>query len=175
MAAYHDMEWGVPVRDARLLFEHLSLDIFQSGLSWRVVLAKREGFREAFEGFEPRRVAEYDEAEVARLLGNEAIVRNRSKILATINNARAFCGIADSGEDFASFLWSYAPVRRGARLARWEDVPSSSAESAAMAKALKARGFTFVGPTVCYAFMQAVGIVDDHLAWCFRAQTHLRI
>jgi DNA-3-methyladenine glycosylase I len=169
MAAYHDEEWGVPVRDPQRLFEHLTLDLFQSGLSWRVILSKREGFRRAFDDFYPDVIARYDEADITRLLADDGIVRNRRKIFATITNARAYRQLDEEGEDFSQLLWQFSPGERGKRVRTWDEVPTSSPESAAMAKALKARGFSFVGPTVCYAFMQAVGIVDDHMAWCFRA------
>jgi DNA-3-methyladenine glycosylase I len=170
MAEYHDQEWGVPVRDSHALFEHLSLDIFQSGLSWRIILAKRQGFRRAFANFDPEIVASYSSDDIERLLADEEIVRNRKKIEATINNARALLDMERSGEDFAEFLWGFVGHQphhnKGA--SDWSEVPSKSEESAAMAHQLKERGFSFVGPTVCYAFMQAVGMIDDHLVSCFR-------
>lgn len=172
MAHYHDHEWGVPVRDSGELFEHLSLDIFQAGLSWRVILAKREGFRRAFAGFDPEKVAAFTEVDVERLLDDAEIVRNRKKIEATISNARALVKMERGGEDFADFLWElvgHEPVRNEG-VGDWSEVPSKSDISEQMARRLKKRGFKFVGPTVCYAFMQAVGMVDDHLAGCFRSQ-----
>jgi DNA-3-methyladenine glycosylase I len=172
MADYHDNEWGIPVRDSRELFEHLTLDIFQSGLSWRVILSKRENFREAFDHFDPRRIAGYQDKKLQALLTDEGIVRNRRKIEATIQNAQAFQRMAQRGEDFSEFLWSFVggePIK-GPPAQDWQDLPTKSERSAAMAKSLKDRGFQFVGPTVCYAFMQAVGMIDDHLVGCFRYQ-----
>jgi DNA-3-methyladenine glycosylase I len=161
-AAYHDAEWGVPLRGDNALFERLSLEAFQSGLSWAIILRKREGFRAAFDGFDPATVAKYDDADVERLLGDAGIVRNRLKIEATINNARA---IEAMDESFSDLLWSFAPPPRPAP-ATFADVPAQTVESAAMAKELKRRGFRFVGPTTAYALMQATGMVDDHLAGC---------
>jgi DNA-3-methyladenine glycosylase I len=170
MEAYHDLEWGTPVRDDRLLFEHLTLDCFQAGLSWRTILYKREAFRRAFDGFDPERIARYGKADVARLLRDAGIIRNRLKIEAAIANARAYLTMRDVGESFSDFLWSF--TGGGTRLSktarRWQDIPAHSPESDAMAAALKQRGFRFVGTTICYAFMQAVGMVDDHMAGCFR-------
>ena len=160
---YHDSEWGVPVTSVAGLFERLSLEAFQSGLSWITILRKREAFRTAFLGFDPARVAEFDEADVARLMSDPAIVRNRAKITATVANARV---VARLGEEFARIILRYAepdhprPVGHG-------DVRATSAGSVAMAKELKGAGIRFVGPTTAYALMQAVGLVDDHLADCF--------
>ena len=170
MAAYHDQEWGVPVRDDRALFEHLSLDIFQAGLSWRVILHKRDAFRRAFDGFDPHRIRQYEEADIARLLTNEGIVRNRMKIEATIQNANAYAALVDKEGSFSDFLWSFTggETIKGPRAETFEDLPTQSSESEAMAAALKSRRFTFVGPTICYAFMQAVGMIDDHLVGCFK-------
>lgn len=167
---YHDNEWGVAVRDDRLLFEHLTLDSFQAGLSWRTVLAKRDNFRRAFDGFDPERVARYGRRQVARLLRDAGIIRNRQKIEATIGNARAYLELQAAGEPFSRFLWSFTGGRTklGKAARRWQDLPTHSPESDAMAAALKARGFRFVGTTICYAFMQAVGMVDDHMVGCFR-------
>jgi DNA-3-methyladenine glycosylase I len=158
--AYHDEEWGRPVRDSRALFEKLCLEAFQSGLSWITILRKRENFRAAFAGFEIARVAAFGEQDVARLMADEGIVRNRAKIDATINNARAAVDL-----DLAELLWSFAPEPRP-RPRSPEDVPASTPESTAMAKELKQRGFRFVGPTTAYAMMQACGLVDDHLEGC---------
>jgi DNA-3-methyladenine glycosylase I len=158
--AYHDEEWGRPVRDSRALFEKLCLEAFQSGLSWITILRKRENFRAAFAGFEIERVAAFGEQDVARLMADEGIVRNRAKIDATINNARAAVDL-----DLAELLWSFAPEPRP-RPRRPEDIPASTPESTAMAKELKKRGFRFVGPTTAYAMMQACGLVDDHLEGC---------
>jgi DNA-3-methyladenine glycosylase I len=163
--AYHDEEWGVPLHGDRRLFERISLEAFQSGLSWLVILRKREGFRRAFDGFDPRRIAAYDDQRVAELLTDAAIVRNRAKILATVRNAQALAEL-DGGLD--RLLWSFAPERH-IPPARVGDVPATSPESRAMAKELKRRGFAFVGPTTCYALMQATGMVDDHLVDCWRS------
>jgi len=160
---YHDTEWGVPVTSVVGLFERLSLEAFQSGLSWITILRKREAFRSAFLGFHPARVAEFDETDVARLMADPAIVRNRAKIIATVANARV---VADLGEEFARTILRYAePDHR--RPTGDGDVRASSPGSVAMAKELKAAGIRFVGPTTAYALMQAVGLVDDHLADCF--------
>ncbi|MDT4960876.1 MAG: DNA-3-methyladenine glycosylase, partial [Pseudonocardiales bacterium] len=164
--AYHDDEWGRPLHGERGLFERLSLEAFQSGLSWLIILRKRPAFRAAFDGFDVDAVAQYDEADVARLLADAGIVRNRLKVAATIANARAIRTGVPEGLD--ELLWSFAPVGRP-RPATLADVPATSAESAAMAKELKRRGLKFVGPTTAYALMQATGIVDDHVATCWRA------
>jgi DNA-3-methyladenine glycosylase I len=164
--AYHDDEWGWPLHGERALFERLSLEAFQSGLSWLVILRKRPAFRAAFAGFDIDAVAAFDDADEARLLADAGIVRNRAKVTATIANARAVRDSVPEGLD--ELLWSFAPVdqKRPATLA---DVPSTSAESVAMAHELKRRAFRFVGPTTAYALMQATGIVDDHVATCWRA------
>ncbi|MEU5155994.1 DNA-3-methyladenine glycosylase I [Glycomyces sp. NPDC021274] len=163
---YHDQEWGRPVRGDDALFERLSLEAFQSGLSWLVILRKREAFRKAFAGFAIAKVAAFTEDDAARLLGDEGIVRNRMKIDATIANARAAAELAGTAEGgLSDLVWSFAPEPR-ARPKRIADVPAVTAESTALAKALKKRGFKFVGPTTAYAMMQAVGMVDDHLADC---------
>jgi DNA-3-methyladenine glycosylase I len=159
---YHDEEWGRPVRDSRGLFEKLSLEAFQSGLSWLTILRKRESFRAAFANFDVERVAAFGEADVARLMADAGIVRNRAKIDATIANARAAAAL---DVDLAELLWSFAPEPRP-RPRTPEDVPASTPESTAMAKELKRRGFRFVGPTTAYAMMQACGLVDDHLEGC---------
>jgi DNA-3-methyladenine glycosylase I len=161
--AYHDNEWGRPVRDDRRLFEKLSLEAFQSGLSWLTILRKREGFRAAFDNFDPEKVATYGEAEIDRLLGDTGIVRNRAKIEATIHNARV---VSDLPVPLNELLWSFAPPPRPARLGSFAEFTATTAESKAMAKDLKKRGFRFVGPTTVYALMQAMGMVDDHLAGC---------
>ena len=162
---YHDEEWGVPVRDERALFERISLEAFQSGLSWITILRKREGFREAFDGFDPERVAAYGEADVERLLGDASIVRNRAKIEATIANARALLALHEAGETLGELLWSHAPAARPPA-ATLHDLPATTPESVALAKVLKKKGFRFVGPTTLYAAMQACGVVDDHIASC---------
>jgi DNA-3-methyladenine glycosylase I len=170
MAPYHDLEWGVPVRDDQLLYEHLTLDSFQAGLSWRTILYKREAFRRAFDGFDPERIARYGERDVARLLLDPGIVRNRQKVAAAIANARVFVAMKEVGESFSDFLWSFTGGKTlfGKSARRWEEIPAHSPESDAMTQALRQRGFRFVGTTICYAFMQAVGIVDDHMVGCFR-------
>jgi DNA-3-methyladenine glycosylase I len=159
--AYHDDEWGRPVRDARGLYERLCLEAFQSGLSWLTILRKREGFRAAFAGFDPAAVAEFGDADVARLMEDASIVRNRAKILAAIQNARATLEVDDLG----ALIWSFAPPALE-RPASRADVPAVTAESKALAKELKRRGFAFVGPTTAYALMQACGLVNDHLQGC---------
>ncbi len=176
MEPYHDHEWGTPVRDDRSLYEHLTLDSFQAGLSWRTVLAKRENFRKAFDGFDPLRVARFDKNRIDRLLGDPGIIRNRQKIEAAIGNARALLAMQAVGESFSDFLWSFTggQTLRARSARRWQDLPTKSPESDAMAAALKQRGFRFVGTTICYAFMQAVGIVDDHLVGCFRYRPRRR-
>jgi DNA-3-methyladenine glycosylase I len=162
---YHDEEWGFPLHGERAMFERLTLEAFQSGLSWLVILRKRPHFRKAFADFDPAAVAAFGERDVARLLGDAGIVRNRAKIEATLTNARAVVAL-DTPLD--ELLWSFAPAEH-ARPATLADVPAVSPESTAMAKELKRRGFRFVGPTTCYALMQAAGLVDDHVADCFRA------
>ncbi|WP_422745558.1 DNA-3-methyladenine glycosylase I [Mycobacterium sp. WMMD1722] len=165
---YHDYEWGQPVRDSAHLFERISLEAFQSGLSWLIILRKRENFRAAFDGFDAERVARYTDRDVERLLSDTGIVRNRAKIEATIANARAVAALDDDGVDLAELLWSYAPPPRP-RPAELSQVPASTPESTAMSKELKRRGFRFVGPTTAYALMQATGMVDDHVAACWVA------
>ncbi len=160
---YHDTEWGQPVRDSAALFERVSLEAFQSGLSWLVILRKRDNFRRAFKKFDVAKVARFTERDVERLLTDEGIVRNRAKIEATIANAKA---VADLDIELADLLWSFAPESR-IRPADMASVPAVTPESTAMAKELKRRGFRFVGPTTAYALMQATGMVDDHIASCW--------
>ena len=162
--AYHDREWGRPERDAKRLFELLILESFQAGLSWITILRKREGFRSAFAGFDPEILASWGESEVARLLADPGIVRHRGKIEGTIRGAKAFLRI-EPREGFSPFLWSFAPPP-GPRPQTRSQVPGQTAQSQAMSKALKAEGFNFVGPTITYAFMQASGMVNDHIAGC---------
>jgi DNA-3-methyladenine glycosylase I len=162
---YHDDEWGQPVADDKAMFERLTLEAFQSGLSWLVILRKRQGFRAAFDGFDLEAVASYDESDVRRLLGDAGIVRNRAKIEAAIANARAALEL-DGG--LLAHIHRFAPKKRPAPPATLGDLRSQSEESTALAKDLRKRGFRFVGPTTLYALMQATGIVDDHLADCFR-------
>jgi DNA-3-methyladenine glycosylase I len=167
--AYHDEEWGRPLRGVTAMFERLSLEGFQSGLSWLVILRKRPAFRAAFAGFDPAAVAAFGDSDVQRLLGDAGIVRNRAKIEATIHNAR--CVLA-MDQPLDELLWSFAPDPAAhPRPAALADVPATSPESVAMARALKRQGMRFVGPTTCYALMQAAGLVDDHVADCWRAAT----
>jgi DNA-3-methyladenine glycosylase I len=160
---YHDDEWGRPLHGRIQLFERMSLEAFQSGLSWLIILRKRDNFRRAFDGFDIEKVAGFGEADVQRLMADTGIVRNSLKIAATIANARA---AIDLGTDLSEFLWSFAPPARP-RPAQGSDVPATSPESIAMAKELKRRGFKFVGPTTAYALMQATGMVDDHIQSCW--------
>jgi DNA-3-methyladenine glycosylase I len=163
---YHDQEWGRPLHGRVPLFERMSLEAFQSGLSWLIILRKRENFRKAFAGFDPEKVARFDDADVARLMADQGIVRNRAKVEATIANARAAADVADLSE----LLWSFAPAPRP-RPATSAEVPATTTESTAMARELKRRGFRFVGPTTAYALMQATGMVDDHLRACWVPST----
>lgn len=162
---YHDFEWGQPLHGRDALFERLCLEAFQSGLSWITILRKRDAFREAFAGFDAEVVAAFTDDDVARLLGDARIVRNRAKIEAVIGNARAVLDL--NGTDLDTLLWSFAPPRRARRYDRVDDVPAITPESKAMAAELKRRGFRFVGPTTAYALMQATGMVDDHLSSCW--------
>lgn len=166
MRAYHDTEWGVPVRDSRMLWETLMLEGFQAGLSWLVILRKRKAFRAAFAGFDPEKVARFGEGDVARLMADPGIVRARAKIEATIRGAQIWCEMAARGEDFADYCWSFT----GGRVVKGDGrtLPAKTELSEAISKDMKGRGFKFVGPTIVYAWMQAVGIVDDHMAGCFR-------
>lgn len=169
MIRYHDNEWGVPLHDDRKLFEFLVLDAFQAGLSWAIVLRKREGFRRAFADFDPSKVAKYDGRKVKKLLTDAGVIRNGMKIEATISNARAFLAVQREFGSFDRYIWQFTGGR--AKQNRWRtlsQLPARSRESDAMSKDLKARGFHFVGSTICYAFMQAAGMVNDHLVECFR-------
>ena len=166
---YHDQEWGVPQHDDRHLFEMLILEGAQAGLSWDTILRKRENYRAAFDGFDARKIARYGERKVASLLADQGIVRNRLKIGAAITNARLFLDIQREFESFDAYIWQFtegAPIQNEWKV--MSDVPARTAESDAMSKALAKRGFKFVGSTICYAFMQAVGMVNDHLTSCFR-------
>jgi DNA-3-methyladenine glycosylase I len=172
--AYHDDEWGRPVRDERGLYERISLEAFQSGLAWITILRKRDNFRAAFANFEPEAVAAFDEEDVARLMADVGIVRNRLKVDATINNARAVLGLRDAGTSLPELVWAHRPDPGRPAPAGWGDVPALTSESTALAKALKREGFRFVGPTTAYAAMQACGLVNDHLAGCVaRAETEV--
>lgn len=167
--AYHDEEWGVPQRDPRALFECLLLEGAQAGLSWYTILRKREGYRKAFAGFDPVRMARFDARKVERLVRDPGIVRHRGKIEAFIGNARAYLHLREAGEDFSELLWGFVDGEtRQHRRRRLADVPAKTPESEAMSKELKRRGFRFVGATTCYAFMQATGMVNDHVTSCFR-------
>jgi DNA-3-methyladenine glycosylase I len=167
--AYHDEEWGVPERDDRALFEKLILDGFQAGLSWITILRKRDNFRRAFDGFEPERIARYDKRKVEALMNDAGIVRNRAKIEGTILSARGYLDIMDKGPGFSALLWDFVDgkpqINHRRRIA---DVPADTPVSRAISKELIGRGFKFVGPTIVYAFMQAVGMVNDHLVTCYR-------
>ena len=171
--AYHDEEWGVPQHDDVRLFEMLTLEGAQAGLSWITILRKREGYRAAFDQFDARKVARYGDADVLRLMGDARIVRNRLKIASTITNARAVLDVQKEHGSLDRYLWSFAPRRSPAR-GTLADVPARTAESDVMSKALLKRGFRFVGSTICYAFMQACGLVDDHTRDCFRARGRRR-
>jgi DNA-3-methyladenine glycosylase I len=167
---YHDEEWGRPVHDDRTLFEFLILEGAQAGLSWSTVLRKREAYRKAFDGFDPARVTRFRPARIQTLLRDPGIIRNRAKVASAVDNARAFLEVQREHGSFDAFAWSFVggkPIRRRPRTLK--DVPATTAESDAFAKALKARGFRFVGSTICYAFMQACGLVDDHVQSCFLA------
>ncbi|BDX00061.1 DNA-3-methyladenine glycosylase I [Maricaulis maris] len=168
-AAYHDTEWGVPEYDARALWEKLMLDGFQAGLAWITILRKRETMRAAFHGFDPDRIAAYDDTDRERLLADPGIIRSKSKIEAAIGNARAYIDMRENGEDFADYLWGFVdgqPIQN--RYATLKDVPTKTALSETISKDLKKRGFKFVGPTIVYAFMEAVGMVNDHEVTCPR-------
>jgi len=168
-AAYHDEEWGMPVHDDRVLFEFLILEGAQAGLSWITILKKRAAYRKAFSGFDPRKVARYDDAKVAALLANEGIVRNRLKIAATIGNAKAFLAVQKEFGSFDKYIWGFVDGKPVVNCWSAKDrLPAKTAQSDAMSKDLIRRGFKFVGSTICYAFMQAVGMVNDHDVECFR-------
>jgi len=167
--AYHDTEWGVPEYDSRALWEKLILDGFQAGLAWITILKKRENFRAAFDGFQPETIARYGETDIQRCLNNAGIVRSRAKIEATIGNAQAYLTMAEAGIDFSDHLWGFidgVPVQN--RFASMAEVPTDTPVSKALSKDLKARGFKFCGPVIVYAFMQATGLVNDHLTGCPR-------
>ena len=167
--AYHDEEWGVPLHDDRRLFEMLILEGAQAGLSWITILKRREGYRRAFHGFDAEKIARYGEKDVARLLTDPGIIRNRAKVEATIKNAQIYLEVVEETGSFDAYLWGL--VGGKPRINHWKtlkEIPPETPESKAMSKELKRRGFGFVGSTICYAFMQAVGMVDDHVATCFR-------
>lgn len=169
MVAYHDDEWGRPVHDDRRLFEFLILEGAQAGLSWETILKKREAYRAAFDQFDPAKVARYDAKRVAKLLANEGIVRNRLKIASAVQNAKAFLAAQEEFGSFDAYVWRFVGGRPIVNAWRtMKDLPARTAESDAMSKDLRKRGFNFVGTTICYAMMQAVGMVNDHLVTCFR-------
>lgn len=166
---YHDREWGTPVHDDRLLFEFLTLEGAQAGLSWITILKKRPNYRLAFDDFDPAKVAEYDDGEIDRLLANPGIVRNRRKVLSAVSNARAVIGIQREFGSLDAYIWQFVDGRPKVNdWSKLQEIPSETTESKKMSKDLISRGFRFVGPTICYAFMQAVGMVNDHTTSCFR-------
>ena len=169
MIQYHDREWGVPLHDEKTLFEFLMLEGAQAGLSWTTILRKREGYRNAFDGFDYRKIAGYGDADVARLLADAGIVRNRQKVASATTNAKAFLQVQSEFRSFDAYQWAFVggkPIKNAWK--SLDDIPATSAESEAMSKDLRARGFKFVGPTIVYAHMQAVGMVNDHIVDCFR-------
>ena len=169
MIEYHDQEWGVPLHDDRKLFEFIILDAFQAGLNWSIILGKRKNFEKAFDGFNPVKIAKYDDKKFDELMANPGIIRNKLKISATIDNAKAFLKIQKEFGSFDKYIWQFT---KGKMLVnKWKtlsEIPASSPESDEMSKDLKKRGFRFVGTTICYAFMQAAGMINDHLTTCFR-------
>ena len=169
MVAYHDSEWGVPVHDDQKLFEFMVLDAMQAGLNFRIILQKRQNFRQALDGFDPRKIAKYGERELDRLVRTEGIIRNRQKLAASIANAQATLKVQQDFGSLDAYLWQFVDGRP--KINAWtktSQIPATSPEAEAMSKALKSRGFKFVGPTICYAFMQAAGLVNDHITGCFR-------
>lgn len=169
MIKYHDQEWGVPLHDDKKLFEFIVLDSAQAGLSWLTILNRREGYRKAFSNFDYKRIAKYTKKDIARLLKDERIIRNRLKIISTISNAKNFIDIQKEFGSFDRYIWSFVnhkPILN--KIKKLSDIPANTSISDAMSKDLKARGFKFVGSTICYAFMQAAGLVNDHATYCFR-------
>ena len=169
MIAYHDAEWGVPVHNDKQLFGKLVLDGFQAGLSWAIILRKRDAFLQAFDGFDPDKMARYDAKRIAKILKDPGIVRNKQKVKSAVGNARAFLEMKDAGESFDQFLWQF--VAGKPKVNAWKTLrglPAETKESQALSKALVQKGFRFVGPTIVYAFMQAVGMVNDHVVTCYR-------
>jgi DNA-3-methyladenine glycosylase I len=169
MVAYHDTEWGVPIHDDQKLFEFMVLDAMQAGLNWRIVLQKRQNFKQALDGFDPRKIAKYADRQLDRLVRTEGIIRNRQKLAASIANAQATLKVQQDVGSLDAYLWQFVDGRP--KINAWNktsQIPATSPEAEAMSKALKSRGFKFVGPTICYAFMQAAGLVNDHLTDCFR-------
>ncbi|MDR0558178.1 MAG: DNA-3-methyladenine glycosylase I [Treponema sp.] len=169
LTAYHDDEWGTPLKDSKKLFEAIVLDCAQAGLSWFTILRRRDGYRAAFDNFEPQKVAAYTEKDMERLMADERIVKNESKIRSAIENAKAYCKMADRGRDFSDWLWAFVDHKPIVHYYKTEkEIPSTTDLSDRIAKSLKRRGFTFIGSTNTYAFMQAVGMVNDHILGCFR-------
>jgi DNA-3-methyladenine glycosylase I len=169
MVAYHDTEWGVPIHDDQRLFEFMVLDAMQAGLNWRIVLAKRQNFKQALDGFDPRKIAQYADRQLDRLVRTDGIIRNRQKLAASIANARATLMVQQDFGSLDAYLWQFVDGRP--KINAWNttsQIPATSPEAEAMSKGLKGRGFKFVGPTICYAFMQAAGLVNDHITDCFR-------
>ena len=169
MVAYHDEEWGVPLHDDRMLFEYIVLDAFQAGLSWAIVLNKREGFRKALAGFDPQKIARFTEHDVERLVADTSIIRNRQKIMAAVTNARAFLDLQARHGSFDSYIWQF--VGDSPMVNTWKtlaELPARTPQSDEMSRSLRAEGFKFVGSTICYAFMQAAGMVNDHIVSCYR-------
>ncbi len=172
MIEYHDKEWGVPVHNDRVLFEFLTLEGAQAGLTWQTILNKRENYRKAFRGFDPAKIARYNSKDVQRLLGDSGIIRNRLKIQATVTNAKQFLTTEKEFGSFDNYIWRFVDGKSiKHRFSSLSEIPPSTTESDAMSKDLRERGFRFVGPTICYAFMQAVGMVNDHTTKCFRYDT----
>jgi DNA-3-methyladenine glycosylase I len=166
---YHDEEWGVPLHDDNKLFEFLILDGFQAGLTWELILKRREGLRKAFDNFDPKKIEKYGDKDIQRLMRNPDVIKNKAKILASISNAHKFHEAQKDFGSFDAFIWQFVDGKTiDHALKSFSDLPSDSEESRAMSKELKKRGFKFVGPTICYAFMQAAGLVNDHLTFCFR-------
>jgi DNA-3-methyladenine glycosylase I len=166
---YHDEEWGVPVRDDRTLFEFLTLEGLQTGLTWEMILKRREALRKAFDNFNPEKIARYNDENVKRLMANPNVIRNRTKILATIDNAIRLKEVRKEFGSFDAFVWKFVQGKTlNSAFTDFSNIPAETEESKTMSKEMKKRGFKFVGPTICYAFMQAVGLVNDHLIYCFR-------
>ena len=166
---YHDEEWGVPIHEDNKLFEFLILDGMQAGLSWSTILRKRIGFRKAFLDFDPKKIDKFASKDVHRLMKNDSIIRNKQKILSAINNAKKFLQVQEEFESFDNYVWSFTGNKTKInRYKKWNNIPAISTESELMSRDLKKRGFTFVGPTICYAFMQSIGMVNDHIVTCFR-------
>lgn len=175
MIEYHDKEWGVPLHDDQKLFEFMLLDAFQAGLSWKTILHRREGFRKAFAGFDPVKIAAFDEAKILELMQDTGIIRNQSKIRTTVTNAQAFLRIQEEFGTFDKYIWQFTGGKTiENHLNVLSEIPVSTKESDAMSKDLKKRGFKFVGTTICYAFMQAAGMVNDHMGYCFRNKEFMK-